>query len=101
MPHTQAEISSEKVNELLEVTGNTEVEAFYPIIFSNFLSDPAKVAELLCTPGGGGGGGGAAGAGGGEEAAEEEEEEKVEEEEMDIGGGGMAMFGGDEGGGDY
>ena len=53
-----AEISSAQINTLLEATGNTEVEAFYSIIFSNFLSDPAKVAELISTPGGAGGGGG-------------------------------------------
>lgn len=95
-----AEISSEKVNDLLEATGNTEVEAFYPIIFSTFLSDPAKVAELLCSPGGGAAAGGGAGGDGGDDAAEEEEKEEVVEEEMDIGGGGMDMFGGDDAG-DY
>jgi len=95
----QAEITSGQINTLLEATGNTEVEAFYPIIYANFLSNPAKVAELITTPGGSGGAGGAAGAGA---AAEEEvvEEEVVEEEEADIGGG-IDMFGGDAAGGDY
>lgn len=63
------------------------MEAFYPIIFANYLSDPAKVGQLIASPagsGGGGGGGGGGGAGGGE-AAEEEKEEEVEEE-ADIGG---------------
>lgn len=71
----------------MEATGNTEVEAFYPIIFANYLSDPAKVAALIATPGGagGGGGGGGAGGGGGEGAEEEEKEEEVEEE-AEIGG---------------
>ena len=54
----QAEISSGQITALLEATGNTEVEAFYPIIFANYLSDPDKVAALLASPGGGGGGGG-------------------------------------------
>jgi hypothetical protein len=84
----QAEISSEQISNLLEATGNTEVEAFYPIIFANYLSDPAKVAALIATPGGaggGGGGGGGAGGGGGEGAAEEEKAEEVEEE-AEIGG---------------
>lgn len=85
---SQAEISSEQVTNLLEATGNTEVEAFYPIIFANYLSDPAKVAELIASPGGsgGGGGGGGGGAGGGGDAAEEEEKEEEVEEEADIGG---------------
>lgn len=63
------------------------MEAFYPIIFANYLSDPSKVAALIASPGGAGGGGGGGGGGGaGGEAAEEEEEEKVEEEEAEIGG---------------
>lgn len=99
-PLLQAEVTSEQIGTLLEATGNTEVEAFYPIIFANYLSDPETLAKLISTPGGSGGGGGG-GAGGDGADAVEEEEEKVEEEEMDIGGGGMDMFGGDEGGGDY
>jgi len=102
-----AEISSEQINTLLEATGNTEVEAFYPIIFANFLSNPEKLGKLIAAPGdllgGGGGGGGGAGAAAVEEAAPAKEEEKEEEVEMDLGGG-MDMFGGDEeggGGGDY
>lgn len=98
---TQAECTADQINALLEATGNTEVEAFYPIIFSNFLSDPSKMAKLIALPAvGGGGGGGAAAGGGGGEAAEEaaKPEEKEEEVEMDLGGG-MDMFGADEGGG--
>lgn len=94
-----AEVTSEQINTLLEATGNTEVEGFYPIIFANFLSNPDKVAEIITTPGGAGGGGGAAGgdAAAGGEAAAEEEEEKVEEEEAPPA---MDMFGGGDGG-DY
>ena len=65
------------------------MEAFYPIIFANYLSDPAKVAALIASPGGSGGGGGGGsggGGGGGEGAAEAKEEEKEEEEEAEIGG---------------
>lgn len=66
------------------------MEAFYPIIFANYLSDPSKVAALIASPGGaggGGGGGGGAGGGGGEGGAEEVEESKEEvEEEAEIGG---------------
>merc|ERR1739844_234516 len=78
-----AEVSSEAINALLDATGN-EVEAFYPIIFSQFLSSPEKIAELIATPGGSGGGGGGAGgaADGGDGAAEEEEEEEEKEEEV-------------------
>uniref|UniRef100_A0A7S2W131 60S acidic ribosomal protein P1 n=1 Tax=Eucampia antarctica TaxID=49252 RepID=A0A7S2W131_9STRA len=95
-----AEVTSEQINALLESTGNTDVEGFYPIIFANFLSNPDKIAQLITTPGGSGGGdGGAAGATEGAAVAEVEEE-KVEEEEVDMGGG-VDMFGGDEGGGDY
>jgi uncharacterized membrane protein len=78
----QAEISSEQISTLLEATGNTEVEAFYPIIFANYLSNPSKVAALIASPGGaggGGGGGGGGGAGGGGGGGEEKEEEKEEE----------------------
>mmetsp|Transcript_22235 Transcript_22235/g.28381 ORF Transcript_22235/g.28381 Transcript_22235/m.28381 type:complete len:120 (+) Transcript_22235:81-440(+) len=93
-----AEISSAQITALLEATGNTEVEAFYPIIFANFLTAD-KISELITSPGGAGGGGGDVGAAGGEAAAEEaEEEEKEEEEEADIGGG-VDMFGGGDDGG--
>jgi hypothetical protein len=54
----QAEITSAQINNLLEATGNTEVEAFYPIIFSNFLNSPEKIAQLIASPVSGGGGGG-------------------------------------------
>ena len=94
----KAEITSGQITALLEATGNTEVEAFYPIIFANFLSNPEKVAELIATPGGSGGGGGGGG-GGGDAAAEEEEEEEKEEEEEEAAPMGD-MFGGDDGG-DY
>merc|ERR1712071_748855 len=95
----EAEVSSEAIGNLLKATGNTEVEAYFPVIFANFLSDPAKIAGLISSPGGSGGGGGGGGAGGEDGAVEEE---KVEEEEMDMGGS-MSMFGGDEGeaDGDY
>jgi hypothetical protein len=53
----QAEITSAQISNLLQATGNTEVEAFYPIIFANYLSNPAKVAELIASPGSGSGGG--------------------------------------------
>ena len=52
----EAEISSGQVSALLQATGNTEVEPFYPIIFANFLSDPEKVATLIASPGAGSGG---------------------------------------------
>jgi hypothetical protein len=42
----------------LEATGNTEVEAYYPIIFAAFLSDPKMISTLIASPGYGGGGGG-------------------------------------------
>lgn len=79
----QADISSDQINTLLEATGNTEVAAFYPIIFANFLT-AEKISQLIVSPvsggGGGGGGGGAGGGGDGGEAAEEKKEEAVEEE---------------------
>lgn len=52
----EAEISSGQISALLEATGNTEVEAFYPIIFSNFLNTAEKVATLIASPGAGSGG---------------------------------------------
>ena len=52
----EAEISSGQISALLEATGNTNVEAFYPIIFANFLNDPEKVASLIASPGAGSGG---------------------------------------------
>ncbi|GKY96397.1 hypothetical protein MPSEU_000599300 [Mayamaea pseudoterrestris] len=97
-----ADVTTEQINGLLNATGNTEVEPFYPIIFSNFLSSPEKIAKLIAVPsaGGGGGGGGAAagGADGGDAPAAAKEEEKEEEVEMDLAGG-MDMFGGESGGG--
>jgi len=98
----QADITTDQITALLQATGNTEVEAFYPIIFANLLSNPEKLAELIAVPsagGGGGGGAGGGGGGGGDAAEEEKEEEKEEEAEMDMGGG-VDMFGGDDGG-DY
>ena len=50
-----AEVTSEQITNLLEATGNTDVEAFYPIIYANFLSDPSKIGEMIAAPGGGGG----------------------------------------------
>lgn len=104
----QAACTPDQINTLLQATGNTEVEAFYPIIFSNYLGEPEKLAQYIAFPssgGGGGGGGGAAAADAGGAAAEEAKpEEKEEEVEMDLGGG-MDMFGeadgGGGGGGDY
>merc|ERR1719445_1759464 len=95
----EAEINADQINNLLKATNNT-VEPYLPVLFSNFLSSPEKIMEIVCSPRGSGGGGGAGGvAGGGAEEEEEEEEEvKEEEEEIDFGGG-MDMFGGDEGGG--
>ena len=78
------------------------MEAFYPIIFANFLSNPEKLGKLIASPGdlmgGGGGGGGAAAAAASTGDAPAKEEAKEEEVEMDLGGG-MDMFGGDEEGG--
>mmetsp|Transcript_20624 Transcript_20624/g.44891 ORF Transcript_20624/g.44891 Transcript_20624/m.44891 type:complete len:121 (+) Transcript_20624:199-561(+) len=95
-----AEVTSEQIAALLEATGNKEVEAFYPIIFAQFLNDPKKIGEMIAAPGGGGGGGGGGGAAGGD-AAEEVEEEEEEEEEAEAPAGGGGLFGDDGDGGDY
>ena len=125
----EAEISSGQVSSLLQATGNTEVEPFYPIIFANFLSDPEKVATLIASPGAGsggkfrpsimvisrlwalltfvfrgvlyhsGGGGGGGAVAGGDAGAAEEKEEEKVEEEEAEIGGGMDMFGGGDAGG--
>jgi large subunit ribosomal protein LP1 len=50
-----AEVTSEQITNMLEATGNTEVEPFYPIIYANFLSDPKKIGEMIASPGVGGG----------------------------------------------
>mmetsp|Transcript_7079 Transcript_7079/g.17280 ORF Transcript_7079/g.17280 Transcript_7079/m.17280 type:complete len:105 (+) Transcript_7079:85-399(+) len=73
-----ADVTSEQITALLEATGNKDVEAFYPIIYANFLSDPAKIGEMIAAPGVGGGGGGGGGGGAGGDVAEEEEEEEEE-----------------------
>jgi hypothetical protein len=52
-----AEINPEQINALLEATGNTEVEPFYPIIFANFLNDAEKIGQLIASPEAAGGGG--------------------------------------------
>ncbi|KAI2494115.1 60s Acidic ribosomal protein [Fragilaria crotonensis] len=103
-----ADITSDQVNTLLQATGNTDVEAFYPIIFANYLSNAETLGKLIAIPGSGSGGGGGGGGGGGDAGAEDAQEEakveeKEEEEEMDMAGG-IDMFGGDDeggGGGDY
>mmetsp|Transcript_2512 Transcript_2512/g.5218 ORF Transcript_2512/g.5218 Transcript_2512/m.5218 type:complete len:123 (+) Transcript_2512:60-428(+) len=97
-----ADITSDQINSLLQATGNTEVEGFYPVIMANYAGDPDKLAGLIAVPGAGSGGGGGGGAGGGGETAEEEKEEEKEEEveEEPVGGGMGDMFGGEEGG-DY
>ena len=95
-------MTSGQISALLEATNNTEVEAFYPIIFANFLTSD-KIGELIASPGGSGGGGGSGSAdGAGGDAAEAVEEKPVEEEpeEVDMAGG-MDMFGGEEATGDY
>mmetsp|Transcript_27486 Transcript_27486/g.41434 ORF Transcript_27486/g.41434 Transcript_27486/m.41434 type:complete len:118 (+) Transcript_27486:105-458(+) len=92
-----ADISSEQIGTLLEATGNKDVAAFYPIIFSNFLT-AEKISEMIVSPvsgGGGGGGGGAGGDAGAEEEAEPEKEEEIEEAPPAT-----DMFGGGDGG-DY
>lgn len=78
----QADISSDQINTLLEATGNTEVAAYYPIIFANFLT-AEKITQLIVNPitGGGGGGGGGAGGGGDAGAGEEEKKEEAAVEE--------------------
>jgi hypothetical protein len=58
-----AEITSDQVNTLLEATGNKDVEGFYPIIFTNFLNTPEKIAKIIASPSAGGGGGGGGGGG--------------------------------------
>lgn len=58
-----AEVTAEQITTLLEATGNKEVEAFYPIIFSGFLNSPEKIATLIASPGSGSGGGGGGGGG--------------------------------------
>ena len=47
--HQQSDISSEQIQTLLEATGNTDVAAFYPIIFSNFLTKE-KISEMITSP---------------------------------------------------
>mmetsp|Transcript_21468 Transcript_21468/g.45149 ORF Transcript_21468/g.45149 Transcript_21468/m.45149 type:complete len:119 (+) Transcript_21468:236-592(+) len=93
-----ADITSEQINTLLEATGNTDVAAFYPIIFSNFLTAD-NITKMIVSPVSGGGGGGGGGSGGGDSGAEEAEtkEEVVEEEEAPPA---VDMFGGGDGG-DY
>ena len=97
---SQADVNTEQINALLDATGN-EVEAFYPIIFSQFCS-PTKLAQLIALPaaGGGGGGGGGGGAAGGAAEEEAKEEEKPEEEE-EAPAAAAGMFGDDGGGGKF
>lgn len=96
-----AEVTSEQISTLLEATGNS-VEAFYPIIFANFLNHPLKIAQMIASPGGSGDGGGRGADGSGREGgdAEKEEEEKEEEVEEEAPAAGGGLFGDDDGG-DY
>jgi len=89
-----AEITSEKLSELITASGN-EVEAYWAPLFAGLLAK-VDVNELIVssTKIGGGGGGAAAGGAAGADAPAEEEKEEEEEEEVDVGGGGL--FGGDD-----
>jgi ribosomal protein L12E/L44/L45/RPP1/RPP2 len=85
------EINEENLLKLITASGN-EVEAYWPMLFSQLLQKQ-DINELICVPRGGGGAGGAGGAGGDAAAEEEEKEEEEEEEEaVEVGN----MFGGDE-----
>lgn len=83
-PIYQADVTSDQINTLLEATGNTEVAAFYPIIFAKFLT-PEKISQIIISPvsggGSGGGGGGGGAAAGGEEGAAESKAAEIEEVE--------------------
>ncbi len=87
-----AEITSDKLNELISASGNT-VEAYWPPLFAGLCSK-VDVGTLISESVrvGGGGGSGSGGDSAGEAAAKEdtkEEEVQEEEEEIDLGGGGM------------
>ena len=95
----EVEVTSDNINTLLSASNN-EVEPYWPILFSGFLSGEIGETLIKASIGGpsAGGAGPVAGGAGGEESKQVEEEEEEEEEEMDLGGG-MDMFGGE--GGDY
>jgi len=104
---TQAEVTEDQITALLEATGNTEVEAFYPIIFASFLNSPKEIAELIAMPSVGGDGCG--GSGGEKESAPADREapakEKGKDKEEPVGEpvsfeGTLSMFDDDEDG-DY
>jgi large subunit ribosomal protein LP1 len=80
-----ADVTSDQINTLLEATGNTEVAAFYPIIFAKFLT-PEKISQIIISPvsgGGGGGGSGGGAGGGGEEGGAGGESKAAEIEEVE------------------
>ena len=95
---SDCEISSDGISTILAATNN-EVEAYFPIIYSQFLTKE-KIEELINNPGGAGGDGGGDGGDGGDGGGEEAKKEEVVEEEVDLGGGASDLFGGGDGG-DY
>ncbi len=101
-----AEISAEKINEVITASGNS-VAKYWPGLFASLLkkTDVGKLIERTSAPGSGGGAAAPAAAapaakGGKEEkeAPKAKEEKKKEEEPADVGGG--DLFGGG-GGGKY
>ena len=85
------EVSSTKIGELVEATGNT-VAGYWGSLYAKMLAG-RSIDDLLMKPGAGGGGGGggaaapAAAAGGDKKEEKKEEKPKEEEKEADMGGG--------------
>jgi len=106
-----AEISSEKLNEVIVASGNV-VDGYWAPIFAKLLKD-VDVADLITAtsaPGGGGGGGDAAPAPGpgpaddkkkDDKKDEKEKKKKEEEKEVEVDVGGGNLFGNAEKGDGY
>ena len=87
------EITSDNLNTLIASSGN-EVEAYWPILFSGFLSGDVGETLIKASIGGPSAGGAVVGVSGEESKEEAAVEEEVEEEEEVDMAGGMDMFGG-------
>ena len=100
-----AEITSAKLSEVIDASGN-EVDAYWCPIFAKMLSS-VKLEDLITSTSAPGGAGGAAEAAPAADAAapaagakkDEKKKEEKKDEEVDVGGGNL--FGGDEKGDGY
>jgi large subunit ribosomal protein LP1 len=88
----EAEVTAEGLEAVIKAAG-CEVPAYYPKLFSQYITAAGGVEKFFAAPGAGGGGAAAPAAGGAAEAAAPAAAEKPKEEEVDALEGGELFFG--------